>query len=100
MEGGVADPRYLEAFGDKSFHIELQPTIVVLDKRGCVQIFREGGSPELADDLVTIVERLKRGDDLASEIVAEYREAPGAIRPAFVWRGGPEPGSWSRFLRR
>lgn len=83
--------RDLEAFGDKSFHIELQPTIVVLDKRGCVQIFREGGSPELADDLVTIVERLKRGDDLASEIVAEYRRERERY-DQLLSRGGPEPG--------
>lgn len=83
--------RDLEAFGDKSFHIELQPTIVVLDKRGCVQIFREGGSPELADDLVIIVERLKRSDDLASEIVAEYRREREKYDQLLA-RGGPEPG--------
>ncbi|HEY2411254.1 MAG TPA: hypothetical protein VGI40_03380 [Pirellulaceae bacterium] len=83
--------RDLEAFGDKAFHIELQPTITVLDKRGCVQIFQAGGSPELADQLVGIVERLKRGDDLAAEIVAEYRREREKYEQLLA-RGGPEPG--------
>ena len=39
--------RDLEAFGDKSFQIEVQPTIVVLDKQGRVQIFQAGGNPQL-----------------------------------------------------
>ncbi len=82
--------RDLEAFGDTSFHIKDQPTIVVLDKRGCVQVFQVGGSPELADQLVEIVERLKRGDDLAGEIVAEYRREREKYEQ-LVARGGPEP---------
>ena len=53
--------RDLEAFGDKSFHIEVQPTIVVLDKQGRVQIFQAGGNPQLAEQLVAIVERLQKG---------------------------------------
>lgn len=83
--------RDLEAFGDKSFHIELQPTIVVLDKRGCVQIFQSGGSPELADQLVAIVERLQRGDDLAGGIVTEHRREREKYDQLLA-RGGPEPG--------
>jgi hypothetical protein len=83
--------RDLEAFGDKAFHIELQPTITVLDKRGCVQIFQAGGSPELAEQLVGIVERLKRGDDLAAEILAEYRRERERYEQ-ILSRGGPEPG--------
>jgi hypothetical protein len=82
--------RDLEAFGDKAFHIELQPTITVLDKRGCVQIFQSGGSPELADQLLGILERLKRGDDLAAEIVAEYRRERERYEQ-LLSRGGPEP---------
>jgi len=83
--------RDLEAFGDKAFHIEFQPTIVVLDKRGCVQVFQSGGSPELADQLVAIVQRLQRGDDLASEIVNEYRREREKYEQLRS-RGGPEPG--------
>src|SRR4029078_12814934 len=55
---GLPIVRDLDAFGDKAFHIDVQPTIVVLDKRGVVQIFQAGGSPELADQIVAIVERL------------------------------------------
>jgi len=83
--------RDLEAFGDKSFHIEVQPTIVVLDPRGKVQIFQGGGSPELADQLVTIVGRLKRGEDLAAEITARQTSEQRQYE-RLVARGGPEPG--------
>lgn len=82
--------RDLEAFGDKTFHIEVQPTIVVLDKRGIVQILQAGGSPELADQLVAIVERLKRGDDLGAEIVAQHEREQGVYQDLLA-RGGPEP---------
>jgi hypothetical protein len=83
--------RDLDAFGDKSFHIEVQPTIVVLDPRGKVQIFQAGGSPELADQLVTIVGRLKRGEDQAAEIIARH-EGEQRQYEQLVARGGPEPG--------
>jgi hypothetical protein len=63
----------------------------VLDKRGCVQIFQAGGSPELADQLVGIVERLQRGDDLAAEILTEYRREREKYEQ-LLSRGGPEPG--------
>jgi hypothetical protein len=82
--------RDLEAFGDKSFHIEVQPTIVVLDKQGGVQIFQPGGSPELAEQLVAIVERLARGDDLAAEIVAQHAREQREYEQLLA-RGGPEP---------
>jgi hypothetical protein len=82
--------RDLEAFGDKAFHIDVQPTIVVLDKRGIVQIFQAGGSPDLADQLVAIVERLERGDDLAAEIVAQHDREQRVYQDLLV-RGGPEP---------
>jgi hypothetical protein len=83
--------RDLEAFGDKSFHIQYQPTIVVLDSRGLVQIFQTGGSPELADVLVDRVGRLKKGDDLATEIVATHAQDRRKYEE-LVARGGPEPG--------
>jgi hypothetical protein len=63
---------------------------VVLDKRGCVQIFQAGGSPELADQLVTIVERLKQGNDLAAEIVKQHARDRSQY-DQLVARGGPEP---------
>lgn len=83
--------RDLEAVGDKVFHIELQPTIVVLDAQGRVQIFQTGGNPQLADQVVQIAQRLKRGDDLATEIVTQH-ERERTEYEALVARGGPEPG--------
>ncbi len=91
-EWGVRLPlvRDLQAFGDKAFHIEQQPAIVILDQRGAVQIFQLGGSPELADQIAAIVERLKRGDDLAAEIVAQHEREQQTYQ-ALLARGGPEP---------
>jgi hypothetical protein len=83
--------RDLEAFGDKLFKIQLQPTIIVLDKQGRVQIFQTGGSPELADQLVISAERLKRGDDLAGEILARHEQERQQYEQLLA-RGGPEPG--------
>jgi peroxiredoxin len=82
--------RDLEAFGDKSFHIEGHPSIVILDQRGAVQHFQVGGSPELADQLIAILERLKRGDDLAAEALSQ-RAAMQKRYEELVARGGPEP---------
>ena len=83
--------RDLEAFGDKSFRIEVQPTLVVLDAQGRVQIFQPGGNPQLADQIVQIVERLKMGTDLAAEIVARA-DRERKQYDELVARGGPEPG--------
>lgn len=83
--------RDLEAFGDKSFHIDVQPTIVVLDPAGRVQVFQPGGSPELADWLVQIAERLARGDDLAAQIVSQHAREQSEYEQR-INSGGPEPG--------
>jgi hypothetical protein len=82
--------RDLEAFGDKSFHMEVQPTIVVLDKEQRVQIFEAGGNPQLADQLVAIVQRLQRGDDIAAEILSR-QEREQREYDELVQRGGAEP---------
>jgi hypothetical protein len=83
--------RDLEAFGDKSFHIDVQPTMVVLDKAGRVQVFQPGGSPELADQIVQIVERLARGDDLAAQIVEQHARERQEYEK-LIASGGLEPG--------
>jgi hypothetical protein len=83
--------RDLEAFGDKTFKIEVQPTIIVLNAEGRVQIFQAGGNPQLADQIVQIVERLKSGDDLAKEIVERQAQQEREY-DQLVARGGPEPG--------
>lgn len=82
--------RDLEAFGDKVFQIELQPTIVVLDKQGRVQIFQTGGNPQLAAQLGVIVDRLLRGDDLAADIVRQA-EREREEYDKLIAEGGPEP---------
>ena len=51
--------RDLAALGDSLFKIKGHPAVVVLDGEGRVQIFQVGGNPNLADQLVQIVERLK-----------------------------------------
>jgi len=91
-EWGVELPvvRDLEAFGDKTFKIDLQPTITVLDKQGRVQIFQTGGNPQLAAQLGVIVDRLLRGDDLAAGIV-EQAEREREQYDRLIAEGGPEP---------
>ena len=83
--------RDLAALGDSALAIKGHPAIVVLDRSGRVQIFQVGGNPNLADQLVQIVERLKKGDDLAAEIVAQH-ERERKQYDDLVARGGPEPG--------
>jgi hypothetical protein len=83
--------RDVEAFGDKVFKIAVQPTIVIFDKQSRVQIFQSGGNPELANQVVEIVERLKRGEDLAAELVARHDRERQEYEK-LVSRGGPEPG--------
>jgi hypothetical protein len=67
--------RDLEALGDSVFHIQVQPTLVVLDREGRVQVFQAGGNPELAGQLVTLVERLEAGQDVAAESLAAAAES-------------------------
>lgn len=82
--------RDLEAFGDSVFHIEAQPTIVVLDGQGRVQIFQTGGNPELASQLMSIVGRLIKGEDIAAEVVSRA-EAERQEYERLVATGGPDP---------
>lgn len=91
-EWGVDLPvvRDLEAFGDKVFKIDLQPTITVLDKQGRVQIFQTGGNPQLAAQLGVIIDRLLRGDDLAADIL-EQAEREQEQYDRMIAEGGPEP---------
>jgi hypothetical protein len=82
--------RDLEAFGDSLFHIEAQPTVVVLDAVGRVQIFQAGGSPELSSQLATIVARLQKGENIAEEIVHRAEEERQQY-DKLVASGGPPP---------
>lgn len=82
--------RDTEAFGNKVFQIEFQPSVVVLDKQGRVQIFELGGNPELAKQLSVIVERLLKGDDLAADLLARTAKEQ-ADYAAILAAGGREP---------
>ncbi|WP_425616978.1 TlpA family protein disulfide reductase [Anatilimnocola sp. NA78] len=82
--------RDLEAFGDKSFKIEFQPTVVVMNAKGQVQIFQSGGNPELSKQLGVIIERLLKGDDLAAEILTQFEREQTEYQ-TLVASGGREP---------
>jgi AhpC/TSA family len=82
--------RDLEAFGDSLFKIQVQPTIIVLDGNGRVQIVQAGGGPDLARQLGVILERLSKGEDVAAEIL-QRAETERAEYARLLATGGPEP---------
>ena len=88
--------RDLEAFGDSVFHIQAQPTVVVLDARGRVQIFQTGGNRELASQLASIISRLLNGEDVAQQIVRQA-EAEREEYERLVAAGGPQPQQTQEF---
>lgn len=89
---GVALPlaRDLDAFGDSVMKIQVQPTIVVLNAEGKVQIFQPGGSPDLAKQLSLILERLLKGEDVAAQILARA-SAEQIAYEKLVTAGGSKP---------
>ncbi len=82
--------RDLEAFGRSVFRIESQPTIVVLDGQGRVQIYQVGGDVELAAQLSTIIGQLLRGEDVAAGILSRVKAERDEYE-RLVAAGGPEP---------
>jgi hypothetical protein len=80
--------RDLQAFGRDVFHIPWAPTLVVLDEKNAVQIFEVGANPHLAEELPQVLERLLAGDDLAAEILEQFRQAQAAYQQALE-NGGP-----------
>lgn len=82
--------RDLEPFGDSLFKIQVQPTVIVLDAGGRVQIVQAGGGPDLARQLGVILERLLKGDDVAAEIL-KRAEDEKAEYARLLATGGPEP---------
>ncbi|MDA1051280.1 MAG: redoxin domain-containing protein [Planctomycetota bacterium] len=66
--------RDFDACGRDVLGVPWTPTMVVLDKEGNVQIFEVGANTDLAQELPTILDRLRDGDDLASEIIADHNE--------------------------
>ena len=87
---GMTLVRDLEAFGDSHFKIQVQPTVIVLDGNGRVQIVQAGGGPELGRQLGVILERLLKGENVAGEIV-KRAQAEQAEYAKLIASGGPEP---------
>ena len=81
----VRDP---QAFGRDLFQIPWAPTMVVLDGNNVLQILEVGANPNLVAELPQVLERLLAGDDLASEIREQFRQARAAYEEALV-RGEP-----------
>lgn len=72
--------RDLDAHGRDVFGIPLAPTLVVLGRDGTVQIFEVGANPELEKALATIIDRLQKDADLASEIIAQHEREQDQYR--------------------
>ena len=66
----------------RRFRLQVQPTIVVLDQQGRVQSFSPAATRSSPSSLCTIVQRLKRGDDPAAELLARQAARAKAIRAA------------------
>ncbi|MEO8498746.1 MAG: redoxin domain-containing protein [Planctomycetota bacterium] len=66
--------RDLDACGRDLLGVPWTPTMIVLDVEGNVQIFEVGANIDLAQELPTILDRLRDGDDLASEILVDHEE--------------------------
>jgi hypothetical protein len=66
--------RDLEAFGRDVFKIPYAPTVVVLDRRGVVQLFEVGANPNLASELPDRLRLLVAGEDLAAGRLAQFRQ--------------------------
>ena len=73
--------RDLEPFGDSLFKIQVQPTVIVLDAGGRVQIVQAGGGPDLARQLGVILERLLKGEDVAAEILKRAEDEKAEYWP-------------------
>ncbi len=63
-----------DACGRDLLGIPWTPTMIVFDDEGNVQIFEVGANTDLARELPTILDRLRDGDDLANEILADQED--------------------------
>lgn len=73
-QADLAVLRDLDACGRDRLGVPWTPTMIVLDAEGIVQIFEVGANADLAQELPTILDRLRDGDDLAGEILADFDE--------------------------
>jgi peroxiredoxin len=76
--------RDLDACGRDLLGVPWTPTMIILDAEGLVQIFEVGANADLAHELPTILDRLQKGDDLASEIIADHFEQTQSYQQTLV----------------
>lgn len=62
-----------QSIGLGVFDVRALPTVIVTDKQGEVQFFRTIENGQLLDELVAVLRRLQRGEDVAAEMRAEYQ---------------------------
>lgn len=66
--------RDLEAIGRDRFQIEGAPTLVVIDAEGTVQVVETGANPELGKELPVILEKLRKGESVAQQILEKHEQ--------------------------
>ena len=81
--------RDLEAVGRDLFQIPWAPTMIVLDGSNVLHIFEVGANPNLVAELPQVLERLLAGENLAAEILAEFRQERALYEKA-IERGEPD----------
>ena len=66
--------RDMEAFGDRVFGVSQLPLLMVVDDEGVVQYVEVLAQPNLEEVLPVVIKRLRKGDDIAAEIIHEHRQ--------------------------
>lgn len=81
--------RDLDACGRDVFAVPWAPTLVVLDRKGVVQVFEVGANPYLSEQLPVVLERVGRGDLVAEDILADFRRDADAYQRALASGDSP-----------
>ncbi len=81
--------RDLQALGRDLFHVPWAPTLVVLDGKDAVQIYEVGANPNLVAELPQVLEQLLAGEDVAGEILDQFRQEQATYERA-LQRGEPD----------
>jgi hypothetical protein len=66
--------RDLAAVGRDILGIERAPSTIVLDSSGRLQLFEEGGDTELDAEIIPVLKKLLRGEDLAADYRSHVEE--------------------------
>ncbi len=81
--------RDLQALGRDLFGVPWAPTLVVLDGKDTVQIYEVGANPNLVAELPQVLEQLLSGEDVAGEILDQFRQEQATYEKALE-RGEPD----------